>query len=95
MGNRRKKKLANSNVVNPVTGEVTKVRNTKLEAFKKKHGRGPATDSELDQVYGKGAADQAYALALYGKNSPKYRALYGKKKAPKKGPRNRRQKNRP
>ena len=87
MGNRIQKKLKNSNVVNQVTGEVTKVQNTKLEAFKQKHGRGPATDSELDQVYGKGAADQAYAASLYGKNSKEYRAMYGKK-TPKTGPRN-------
>ena len=92
MGNRRRKKLADSDVVNPVTGERMRVRNTKLEAFKKKHGRGPATDSELDQVYGKGAADQSYALHLYGKNSRKYKELYGKKKGPRL---KRRQKNRP
>ena len=64
MGNRIQKRLKNSNVVNQVTGEVTKVQNTKLEAFKQQHGRGPATDSEIDQVYGVGAADKAYGDAM-------------------------------
>ena len=33
-------------------------------SFKKEHGRGPTTDSEIDQVYGKGAADKAYGDAM-------------------------------
>lgn len=64
MATRRQRRLKRSNIKNQVTGEVTKVQNTRLEAFKKKHGRGPATDSELDQVYGKGAADKAYGDAM-------------------------------
>jgi|TARA_R100001460_G_scaffold30567_1_gene60361 hypothetical protein len=64
MATRRQRRLRRSNIKNQVTGEVTKVQNTRLEAFKKKHGRGPATDSEIDQVYGRGAADKAYGDAM-------------------------------
>tara|TARA_R100001015_G_C4603042_1_gene158023 strand:- start:449 stop:682 length:234 start_codon:yes stop_codon:yes gene_type:complete len=77
MATRRQKRLRRSDIKNQVTGEVTKVQNTKLESFKKKHGRGPSTDSEIDQVYGKGAADKAYGDAM-------------KKEKRKTGPRNRR-----
>ena len=77
MATRRQRRLRRSNIKNQVTGEVTKVQNTKLEAFKKEHGRGPTTDSEIDQVYGKGAADKAYGDAM-------------KKEKIKTGPRNRR-----
>ena len=59
MATRRQRRLRRSNIKNQVTGEITKVQNTRLEAFKKKHGRGPATDSEIDQVYGRGAAERA------------------------------------